>query len=219
MNRKNFTNRSNLRKDIQFLSYYYGENEYVTEEIRKLSWTEGLKYLFSLYRHNGNILSLANNYRKSVEQGRPSTNGFQGVPPQKEDSSRVVISTKNRKENYEKMKEKNRDNAPLTVMRVKRSLGFAYLEHIRSLCYQKNIKLILFTAPCYEMPPDWKENQVVEQCLSRYEFTYWNFSTSTLPQLENIRLWRDFRHLNQDGARVFTRIFSEKFKQQEALNK
>ncbi|MFT5777429.1 MAG: hypothetical protein ACI837_000361, partial [Crocinitomicaceae bacterium] len=61
-----------LDADLHSLRYYYGSNDYITEEINNYSRFEFMKYYSELYRHSGNGISLIVN----ASQSRPSSNGY-----------------------------------------------------------------------------------------------------------------------------------------------
>jgi len=190
-----FLNRSDLdERDAQFLKYFYGKNELVTEYINRISTNEKIKYFFKLYRYNGKIFGLLLNYFKS--KNRKEKLNYDGFEPL-EYNPKDTIRLNNEIKKLEKIKHSKR------VMTID-SIALSYVQDVLDMCEEADTKIIFFTAPYY-----WDQNSEqgklnLQQYFDERDILYFNYNTIILPELKKKKFWMDGTHLNIKGTKILT---------------
>lgn len=177
-------------EDIQYLKYYYGQDPYVTSYTNEWTWLSPLKFSFALYKHNGNLASLAKQYLRLREPG-PLNQGYYPEEPSPQDSLRTLYA-------FNKL-----NNEPPYLNRG----HLRYLRDFISICKQENIELICFTATYYQQPRHLAQTSALVDSVLRAEgIPYINYARQPIAELSsNIRYWHDATHLNLRGVPLHTR--------------
>lgn len=177
-----FLNEDTYSANIQKLEYYYGKDPLVTQYINEISGHERFFFLFNLYRYNGRAINVLKDVIKTRYFYKPD-NGFEPMPPAKDDSINTVTLSRQLKVHIGQFK----------MNRLR------YLFKFIELCKQNRIRLIIFTSPFYNNP--YKEPPQLDSVLRSQNIPYINYQVLGLPAVENRpSLWKDPAHLNYIGA-------------------
>ena len=182
------------KNDVQNLRYFYTKNDKVKEYINGLSGSEQFKYLFRSYRFNGRIPSLIKNVIKT-KRSKPHHDGFEPLYPTKQDSARIELQIK-------LQAEIKRPDAPIFISKK----AVSFLNDVIKTCKEENIRLVLFNSPRF-LPPN--EGQIMASdyltnLCSEKQIEFLNFDTVEILALKKRKYWRDFEHMNINGASIFT---------------
>ncbi|WP_035566200.1 hypothetical protein [Hymenobacter sp. IS2118] len=174
---------------LQLLSYFYGQNDYVTRHLNAQGWAERVKLHSALYRHNGRLLTLAKNW---LLPGTATDYGFQPLAPSHRDSLNTLYSSQQLQQRPAKL-----NRAPLQE-----------LQAFVSLCEPARVNLICFTSPYYRTPPRLaRAAALVDSLLRKHEVPYLNYGQRAMPALQgSAYLWRDVGHLNSNGIPLFSSV-------------
>lgn len=197
---ESYNNDLQSERDIRHLGHYYGINDFITERINSISFSERFKYCFSLFRYNGKLMSTVKN-------------------------AMVAHSIKDTKQGYVPLtydpfhQPEKKLNVQDSIFLSKKSIQLSTdlktnIGYIKQLCDEKNIALICFTAPEFYTNPI--QFIKLEHYLNSENIPYFNFKAAPLTEmgLDNTKYWRDSAHLNHNGAEVFTKYFKQKLKTQ-----
>lgn len=203
------TDAMKLNKDIQYLKYYYHDNDFVRDEINAIGRYEYAKYYFRSYKFNGTFFSVIKNAIYTKRNPPGIINGFEGRPQTERDSFLTLVSLKSYLEQTPQ---------PLPLFEINRkNNGLFYLSHIIRLCKAKNIQLVVFTSPCYGT--DTRVTTYITNFtawLKQNNIPYLDYTHTELPSLKDPHLWTDFVHLNIEGAKIFSHIFKDDFEKLKA---
>lgn len=185
-------------RHMQYLKYYHGRAPYITSTIDSLRWSEPIKYLAGAYRFNGAALTIPLNAARSLQQRVDTDLGYDPLPVRPEDSAAVVLTA---------MREQQRDARRTWTMPgdpLATAAGRA-LVLVRERCEARGVRLVIFTAPYYQVSA-WRlsDQGVIAEALRRAGFHYLNYAIDPVRELRAIRYWVDNDHLNDAGARIFT---------------
>lgn len=188
--------RPSQPEDIQYLKYYYGQVPEVTAYTNEWAWLSPLKFSFALYRHNGNLASLAKNYVIRRKE-RPLNQGYGPEEPSPQDSLRTqyALAKLNAEPPY-----LNREH-------------LRYLRDFIAICKQENIDLTCFTATYYRHPRHLASTSaLVDSLLQAESIPYINYVRQPIPQLSNnLRYWYDATHLNTRGVPLHSQDLARRF--------
>lgn len=188
---EDFLNESanKLKSDIHYLKYYYDKNPFIQSEIDRSSPFEWVKYLSSLYRHNGNDLILLTNPLQKI--GRlPTLNGYCPISPTPQDSVRTLQDI-------------DRAHYPKPVLNS--STAQHYFKHIKSICQKNHIELIVITAPFYSPSQRSVEcGRLFAKYLAKENIRYLNYIEKDIGELEHLHFWFDNHHFVDAGAQKFS---------------
>jgi len=183
-----------LLEEIQYLNYYYSENDFIKSEINQISSFEFVKHWSKLYRFSGYSSLLITNPIQNINQ-KPLSGGFHPLMNQNFNSE----IDPNFKKNFDL-------SNPF----------FKYLNHISKICKRNNIQLICFTTPYFTNEKyEFEQNKILGEILKKNNYQYLNYSSikNQLPNLyENNSYWYDNSHLNQKGAKIFTLFLKNELK-------
>lgn len=192
-----FSEDATSNQDIQHLKYYYDKNNWIKNEIDKLSRFEFVKYLFSSYKWNGKVLNIIRNRIKSDMDTIPP-GGYVALPQSRRDSINVIWS-------YNQRTQSESESFSETI-----NGGFdRYLQAVSDLCKEHGIVLVCFTSPIYN-PANVAQNsdRILESYFAQKGipyFDYWNlFHLES--NLQSPWVWHNSQHLNQAGALIFSDI-------------
>jgi hypothetical protein len=179
-----------ISNSINILQYYYGTNDFITDNINKVSPSQRFFFLFQSYRYNNHIINIFNNYYKSKSKENISHSGFEAILPSPVDSINVIYSAQ------------TQSLAPYEFSPYKTN----YLKTIISLCLKNNIKLILFTSPYFDaktqnyLAPVLRK---IDSLAKENSLQFINYIDNKLPLItNNTKYWKDNAHLNYLGARI-----------------
>jgi hypothetical protein len=175
--------RPSCLEDIKYLKYYYGQDPLVTAYTNEWTWLAPLKFSFELYRHNGNVSSLAKNY--VLQQPGSLNQGYEPETPTSQDSLRTVYA----------LKKLNSEPANLNRSHLR------YLRDFIAICKEEKVELICFTATYYQQPRHLAATSALVDSLLRAEsIPYINYARQPIAELsKNLRYWHDATHLNERG--------------------
>jgi hypothetical protein len=170
-------------EEINDLSFYYGQNAYVTSQINALGWTERLKNLSRLYCYNARAFSLA---RAWLRPHQSTDFGFQPVAPSPSDSLTTWFSGR-------------RLRTPPPVLN---RLPLKALQEFVAVCRAEQVQLICFTATYHEQPAYVPQaSALVDSVLRAAHVPYLNYGLHPLAPLQaSTRYWHDATHLNTRGV-------------------
>lgn len=178
-------------EDITNLKYYYGQAPYITQYHQELSRWEPVKFWFSLYRHNGRLFGLANNWRWVP----PTSNqGFEPPDPTAADSARAEYSAT-----------RLAQQGPLNRKALR------YLQDFIGLCRSNHVQLVCVTSPYYQAPP-WvpAASAVVDSLLRTANVPYLNLALHPVAKLSGQpRYWYDEVHLNTRGVPWLSQVLAQ----------
>ena len=179
---------SNDVTDIKFSSPFYRKDSIVRKYIDNISFEEKILMKSSLYRYNGKILRIASSFfrQKNVDDGYLPLYGT------------TIDITK-----YdESTKEYN------TETQILNPYSETNFRNVLRKYTAENIPLIIACSPSFR--PNNNNNQLRELCnefnvpfIELYDLPYFN---------EHPELFKDAKHLNNDGAHIYTKIFFEHLK-------
>lgn len=169
-------------EEITRLNFYYGRNPYVTAQMNALSWSERVKNVSALYRHNGRVFSLAKAWLRPVT----SDFGYKPIAPSQRDSLNTLYSGQRRLAQPRLL-----NRAPLRALR-----------EFVAVCKAAGVPLVCFSSPYYQRPPYLAETSALVDSLLRAEHVaYLNYGLHPVAELQrSTRYWRDDTHLNARGV-------------------
>lgn len=90
------------------------------------------------------------------------------------------------------------------------SRKWEFLQELVSLCDEKGVKLNIVISPIYCRTPD---VELLTSAIDKLEgdFQFYNYASST-PLSGNPNLFKDFYHLNGEGAQAYTKLFVKNLK-------
>lgn len=179
--------------NLEGLYHYYWNDPYVKDIVDKEEgWQTGVKLMSSLYRHNANSF-------KTIGYGIKGLRAGKG-----EDSLHGYVPIKYREKRKElELKESSAGGTGLTVSQ--RNIGL--LHGLLATAKEKNIDVYVITSPSFHSPSNRnnKSTSAIEATCRSCGAYYWDYSSEPL-FLENPRWFNDGAHLNEDGAREFSRL-------------
>ncbi len=192
--------RKNLNS-VEFLRYYYGKNEEVTTLINNEGSTKKYLFYFHTYRYNGRVLTLLNNYFKTVLHPKQLQTGYDLIPAEATDSIYTLRSIQ-------------REVFPPAKFLSEYTTD---LQSIISTCKRLHIRLILFTSPYFSRAmADYLKPSTdkIKLLCGENKIPYINYLELSLPGLStSASYWKDPNHLNHLGAEIQSRDLSNRVKQ------
>jgi len=190
-------------KSLQNLKYYYSSNRQIKDYIDGISSTEKFKFVSRSYRYNGSIPSLIKNLYTTLYKFKPH-DGFEPLLPTDLDSARIS----------KQLKIQASLSYPSTELKMSHK-ALRFLNDIISISKRNHVKLIFFTSPRYtdSRTADIKADQYLSQLLKKEGIPFINYGTIKIPNLKSRTNWRDFEHMNLNGAKIFTSDFKKRLKE------
>lgn len=179
--------------NLEGLYHYYWNDPYVKDIVDKEDgWQTGVKLMSSLYRHNANSF-------KTIGYGIKGLRAGKGEDPL---HGYVPIRYREKRKELE-LKESATDRTGLTVSQWKVDL----LHGLLATAKEKNIDVYVITSPSFHSPntKNDKSTSAIEAACRSCDASYWDYSSEPL-FLENPRWFNDGAHLNEVGAREFSRL-------------
>lgn len=185
-----------LIEQMNSLRFYYSKNNIVTKFINKKGWHEQLKLISRIYRHNPNGLKLITNPIEKVCPEYPNS-GFIPLHPTVNDSARLAQSLID-------------DFKPIKNQRINNTI-FENILHIKSLCDQKGIKLLIIDAPYYKVHPSFKKaSNAIKNFCDQKSIEFIDFKYEKIDGLDDKNNWYDNMHANEKGSQIYTRYLKSK---------
>lgn len=192
------TNEDFYSKKIQRLKYYYGKNDFVTKNIDHISEFERVKYSFSLYRYNGNVINLFKNFIQT-KYSPYSGNGYEEILTEPRDSITMLATP----------------DSMLVMGKVINRRKTRYLTGFIELCKKCNIRVFCFTSPYFfsntsvlNEPRKYLDSLFLANCIP-----YVDYSREQIEQLQEHPLfWKERYHLNNLGAQIESHYLSGWFR-------
>lgn len=151
----------------------------IKEIFEDVSWTEGLKNYSGLFRYNG---SYYNHLRNFVSAAPVSDKGY--LPLQGEMKSEP---------------EKGEKTTP-----VLDSLKLSYIRKLAEDAKSRGIEFIFVASPKYGADPN--SVQSVKDIAEELDILFWDYTDA--PEFQKMEFFKEPMHLNDKGAKVFTRVFA-----------
>jgi hypothetical protein len=190
-------NEELLKEDAFYLNYYYDKNDYLRSEINSVMKFEKCKYFFELTRHNGQITEILN-HRLHHKGFVPKQKGFIPVESVQGAFKRRLNDSQC---NEEEGSFKKEDISPKALR---------YLNHIKAICDQEGLKLVVFTSPYYNTNNKiLQASLVVKELYNELDISYLNYLPESVFFVRNRSFWHDNNHLNNLGARVFSKTLKD----------
>ena len=185
-------------RSVLQLRYYYKSDAFVKKYIDELGFEEKFKFLFSSYRHNGKLFSEIKNGVFPLRLNS-SLNGYEPSLPEVQDSSNVM---------YMAQKEKEPKDPTFNMQ------YFHYVTDIVLQCRKNRIGIYFFTAPTFVYLNFQKKfSREISDYLKKNNTPYFNSNEFNESWKNNPSNWKDARHLNHNGAQLFSREIGNWYKQ------
>lgn len=185
-----------LMDDVFYLKYYYDKNQFIKSVIDSKSVFEKYKYLSASYKFNGeNFLLL--------------TNKIQCVCNTKRRIYYPLYASKTDSLNIMKHKEENThfNFTELNPKMIER------LGDLNAICKRNKLKLVVLYGPhFFEVKEYKKASDFIQEYCVKNKISYLNFNTDNIPEFRNIHLWKDNLHLNDAGAKLYSRLLKDSLK-------
>lgn len=195
--------------EVSYLNNYYNKSEYIKSQINDISKYERVKYFFSSYQFNGKVPGLLKSLLSS-KNINATRNGFSPLKYNASDSLRL-------NKQLIRLEAVNKElNKALEDYKMERSIkAKVILEHIVELCKTNNTHLIVVVSPNYTTPTESisEAGRYIASYLDRGQAEYFNFIDDSLPELNGKEYWRDFEHLNDEGAKILSSHLKSKLKE------
>lgn len=175
---------ANEYERLSALLPYYKSNPEIRDIVNLRGPFEKIKHISAIYPYNSLILMIAMGNLESNKLRKPDDKGY--IPlygtMKQEEKDTLKISTGNFDENK-----------------------FHALEDIISTCKEKNIDLIFVHSPVWNINQfNFYDNKLYELCSSQ-GIRYFDMSND-LTFISNYRYFADIGHLNDEGAKVFSKM-------------
>lgn len=183
-----------LLEDVYSLKYYYYKNPLVGKYIRQKGWQENIKFLSSLYRHNGSGWKLIT-YPMEGNCARMPQDGYIPLTPTDRDSIRLF-----------------RGLAEFEPFNFKKPNKTAYesLNTLQSICKKADIELIIINAPYYHFHEELKTTSTrFKRYCNQHGIRFIDFNDDLPKELKSPDMWYDNMHLNDHGAEIYTQRIRE----------
>ena len=187
-------------EEVSYLNNYYNKSDYIRREINGISKFENLKYLFSTYQYNGKLPGLLKSLLSSQESN-VARNGFAPLELKLQDTIRLnrqLVKFESVNDEVVDLIKKHKIKKSTKAMQI--------LSHVQSLCNNNNTQLIIVVSPNYTVPnlPIQEANKYISTCTEDDKTIYFNYIEDRLLQLNDKKYWRDFEHLNAEGAKLLS---------------
>jgi len=180
-----------LEAALDRLAPHYGEFPCVDSLFALKDWKEKMKLLSMSYRYNSKLVqSVKCNYIPSLED-----NGYEKVAGKLKDN--VVFSTN------------EYDDCDLDIMKLN------YFNKIIDIAKEKKITMLLVLSPKYRIESS-KAIDTIKMIASKNNIPMFDFQNE--PSLMKREFFRDVRHLNDNGAHIWTSFFSHILKDSVRVN-
>lgn len=155
----------------------------VKEIFEDVSWAEGLKNYSGLFRYNGSYFNHFRNFVKSIP-----------------------LSDKGYLPLYGEMKSEPEKREKTTP--VLDSLKLSYIRKLAKDAKSRGIEFIFVASPKYGADP--MTVQPVKDIAEELDIPFWDYTDAS--DFQKMEYFKEPMHLNDDGARKFTRVISETIK-------
>lgn len=177
----------NWQKRIRKYEALYKNNTTVKDYLDRLGWIERIRVRINMYRFNSKTIVLISN----ILHPRKADNGYSPLyrimditnPPKKNDTNR---------DNYANKYKYSIDN----------------FRRILSLCKDSNIRLIIASSPLYKQTDN---NTLIRSICNEYNIPYIELYNTEYFN-NHPELFYDRKHLNNDGATIYTQLFFNELK-------
>jgi hypothetical protein len=175
---------------LSLLYPYYMTHPEITEIVDTKSPFEKMKRISAIFPYNSLIFQIAMGNLEFNKKRMPDINGY--IPF------------------YEIMKNEKIDTSKSSIYTIDENKILA-LKDIIITCQQKNIKLIFVNSPTWGIiQDDYCEVRLLELC-SEYGIPFFDMSNHPI-FISSPGYFADKNHLNDEGAKVFSKILSDKLR-------
>ena len=186
-----------LLKKVYSLKYYYNKNDLVYDLINRLGSKERIKFLSSIYRHNGEGWKLLS-YPMAGNCEITREDGYYPLYPGPNDSIRMEQSLID-------------DFKPMKFDKIN-PLTLEMLDKLKDICDEAGITLQLISVPYYKMHPDLKKaSKTFQRICKDRNISFYEFNDDQIPGLDQKKYWFDNMHLNDDGATIYSKYLKAKY--------
>ena len=183
------------REEIKSLMVKYHRNDIIKEELVKAKKDNVFQKFFWCIDYNGSVLGIL----KNAVFPKYNPDGYYGFDPLKLTQTEIDM--------FKKLLERN-DKVSTCREEVKiNEVYLSYLKEIIAFCKANNKNLIAITSPIYEDNcPD--DNAILEAILKENNIPYYDY-TNFFKEDNQLKYWRDYAHLSDVGADVFSEALSK----------
>ena len=194
---------NDLLNQLNSLSYYYHKNDLAKKLIDRNGYQEKIKFLSEPYRYNGDGWKLIS-YPITGNCVTYREDGYFPLLPSQKDSIRLAQSLIEQEDLYKF------DKINQAVVGV--------LDYLVELCKNENIDLKIINGPYYDLPSEFiKAGKYMKNYCDKKGVYFVDFNDCQIQGLEDITLWYDNMHLNDNGAKIYTKHVKKHFLQTQPL--
>ena len=194
---KNVFNDKYVGDDIKFLANKYNRNTIIQQETDKLKQNNLLQKFYYSISYNGNIIGILKNYLRPKYDFK-KYNGFDPLSVTKEQSVA-----------FQKLIEQGKSSTCPDSLMIN-ELVDNYLDELSLFCKSNNKDLIIFISPEYNDLCK-EDNIALAMTLKKKNVPLYDFS-DYFKGKNKIEYWKDFGHLSDVGAKIFTDTISSALK-------
>ncbi|MDO5980490.1 hypothetical protein [Flavivirga spongiicola] len=185
--------------DISILLNLIKRNKKIDEFIFDFLPQENyLSKIFNCYAYNGKVLGIARNYIAPTYDFN-NYNGYDPLYPSKEQAK--IFKELKEKDSLHGFHNDSFNSSP-------NQLTNELINRIIIKCEENNSRLVFFTSPTLIKHKN-KVKFNIREYFRGKEVKYYDFSD--ILDNENIGNWKDFTHLSEKGARIFSNQFKDAF--------
>ena len=176
-------------KYLSALKCFYGKNQHINKIYTELAPIEKLKLISNLYRYNSDFVHLVRDY---ISPGFIADRGF--TPK---------IGT---------LKYEPTDDEPTDTTKIDKYKKFL-LENMIDICKENNIKLVFAASPHYKTASFIRYAPIIKICKEK-QIPFISFYNDEEISL-NKKYFIDSKHMNIEGAKLFTKKFVHELKSRQ----
>ncbi|WP_338733816.1 hypothetical protein [Mangrovimonas cancribranchiae] len=183
------------REEIKSLMVKYHTNDIIKEELSKAKQDNVFQKFYWCIDYNGSVLGIL----KNAVFPKYNPKGYYGFDP--------LPLSQTEMDMFKKLLARN-EKVSVCREEVKINKTYlSYLEEIITFCKENNKTLITITSPIYEDNcPD--DNAIMAAILKEKEVKYYDY-TNFFKNTNDLKYWRDYAHMSDIGAEVFSNNLSE----------
>jgi hypothetical protein len=183
----------NPEENRKILLPFYDKDTLIYNTLTENKTFEKIKFVSSIYPYNSTIASLL---KGMIRENTDSLNGFKPATGLFDTSGITDMVNKT----Y---------SSPVLP-----EGSFTYLSQIVEICRKNNIRIVIVSAPVYQVNKNHDEmvNQLQIFCSENQGVSYRDYTKNELTYKKK-HLFKDNTHLNYDGARIFSEMFANNLKE------
>ena len=194
INPNEFYFRNNEANRIKDIFPYYRRDKKIYKLLCQIDPYFRIKKVSKIYLYNQKIFSIFKSY---IKKQKVNVSGYR---PLYESNMEKIITNYNRKFNVIG----NNKNSPKVINTLAKQIFTQFVE----LCKQNNINLIIIYSPRYSLTKS-NINQFPDELiniLKKNGLKIYNIQKEYYKLFNNPNLFKDTSHLNNEGAKIFSRI-------------